>query len=212
MPNVMSVLRAEIRRLARKESKEAVRDLRRQVTAMRRRMAAAKQQMAELERLAKRSVATVGAAATAAKSDASDAGQQIRFSPRWVRVHRAKLKLSRKSYSKLVGVSPQTILLWETGKTRPRRGVLAAWRELRSKGIRELKAALEGGGGKRAAGKAAKKVGRPAKRRKAAGRRGTKRAARGAGKARAARPARAARGRAARTRVKRSRGARAKKK
>ena len=36
MPNVMSVLRAEIRRLARKESKEAVGDLKRQVTALRR--------------------------------------------------------------------------------------------------------------------------------------------------------------------------------
>ena len=162
MPNVMSVLRAEIRRLARKESKDAVRDLRRQVTAMRRRMAVAKQQMAELERIAKRSAATAGAAATAAKSEAAASGQQIRFSPRWVRVHRSKLNLSRKDYAKLVGVSPQTILLWETGKTRPRRGVLAAWRELRSKGIRELKAALGGGAAKGAAKKAAKRAGRPA--------------------------------------------------
>ena len=41
MPNVMGVLRAEIRRLARKEAKEAVRELKRQVTALRRRMAMA---------------------------------------------------------------------------------------------------------------------------------------------------------------------------
>lgn len=210
MPNVMSVLRAEIRRLARKESKDAVRDLRRQVTAMRRRMAAAKQQMVELERLAKRSATGARSAGPAAMAGAEDSSQQIRFSPRWVRVHRAKLKLSRKAYAKLVGVSPQTILLWEAGKTRPRRGVLAAWRELRSKGIRELKSTLEGGETKtgrparrKKAGK--KAAGRPARRKKAAGRPAAKRVARG-------RKTRSARPRTAGPRAKRSRGARAKKK
>ncbi|HEX7078912.1 MAG TPA: helix-turn-helix domain-containing protein [Candidatus Eisenbacteria bacterium] len=168
MPNVMSVLRAEIRRLARKETKEAVRDLKRQVAAMRRRMAAAKREMGDLERLARRGAAPTSQAAAAG---GDESGQQIRFSPRWVRVHRAKLKMSRKAYARLVGVSPQTILLWESGKTRPRRGVLAAWRALREKGIRELKAALGGDGPaapKRGARKGTTRAGRRPRARAAA--------------------------------------------
>jgi len=142
MPNVMSVLRAEIRRLARKESKEAVGDLKRQVTVLRRRVAGYKKRIADVERLAR--AAGKGAVAGGARGSAAGegAGKQIRFSPAWVKSHRKKLALSRRLYAKLVGVSAQTIMLWETGKSRPRRGALATWRAIRGKGRRELKAAL----------------------------------------------------------------------
>lgn len=174
MPNVMGVLRAEIRRLARKETKDAVRDLKRQVAALRRRLAMTKKRMNEVERAAQRAGTARSAAAAAAPAADSDGGQ-IRFSPRWVRVHRSRLGMSRRVYAKLVGVSPQTILLWEQGKARPRRAALATWRDLRGKGIRELKAAAGGG--------AAEGEGRG---------RAAKRAARGARKGRTARAARRA--------------------
>ena len=161
MPNVMSVLRAEIRRLARKETKEAVRDLKRQVAALRRRLAATKKRIGDVERTALRAGSARAASAARAEGPDED-GTQIRFSPRWVRVHRGKLKMSRRVYAKLVGVSPQTILLWESGKARPRRSALATWRALRAKGIRELKAAAGEGRGKRGR-PAGKKRGRPAK-------------------------------------------------
>ena len=143
MPNVMSVLRAEIRRLARKESKEAVGDLKRQVTVLRRRVAGYKKRIADVERMAR----AAGKGATGGSSRGTGAasegdGKQIRFSPVWVKSHRKKLSLSRRLYAKLVGVSAQTIMLWETGKSRPRRGALATWRAIRGKGRRELKAAL----------------------------------------------------------------------
>jgi DNA-binding transcriptional regulator YiaG len=139
VPNVMGVLRAEIRRLARKETKEAVRDLKRQVTAMRRRLAATKKRIDGVERAAQRAGSARAAAPAAAESEE---GAQIRFSPRWVRVHRGRLGMSRRVYAKLVGVSPQTILLWEQGKARPRRSALASWRAIRGKGVRELRASL----------------------------------------------------------------------
>jgi len=161
VPNVMSVLRAEIRRLARKETKEAVRDLKRQVAALRRRLAATKKRIGDVERTALRAGSARAASAARAEGPDED-GTQIRFSPRWVRVHRGKLKMSRRVYAKLVGVSPQTILLWESGKARPRRSALATWRALRAKGIRELKAAAGEGRGKRGR-PAGKKRGRPAK-------------------------------------------------
>jgi DNA-binding transcriptional regulator YiaG len=143
VPNVMGVLRAEIRRLARKETKDAVRDLKRQVAALRRRMAMTKKQMIAVERAAMRAGSARAAAPAAATSDEGD-GTQICFSPRWVKVHRSRLGMSRRVYAKLVGVSPQTILLWESGKARPRRSALASWRAIRGKGIRELKAAAGG--------------------------------------------------------------------
>ena len=144
MPNVMSVLRAEIRRLARKESKEAVGDLKRQVTVLRRRVAGYKKRIADVERMARAAGKSAGAMGRGAGAGAAGegGGKQIRFSPAWVKSHRKKLGLSRRLYAKLVGVSAQTIMLWETGKSRPRRAALATWRGIRGKGRRELKAAL----------------------------------------------------------------------
>ena len=164
MPNVMGVLRSEIRRLARKEMKEAVRELKRQVAAIRRRLASTKKRMTDVERTAKRAVTSRGA--VSARAESREDGTQIRFSPRWVKVHRAKLGMSRRVYAKLIGVSPQTILLWESGKARPRRSALATWRSMRGKGIRELKAAAGESGGRRGRRKrAARKVRRKVRRR-----------------------------------------------
>jgi DNA-binding transcriptional regulator YiaG len=205
VPNVMGVLRSEIRRLARKEMREAVRELKRQVAAIRRRLASTKKRMSDVERTARRAVSSRGA--TAAREDSRDDGTQIRFSPRWVKVHRAKLGMSRRVYAKLVGVSPQTILLWESGKARPRRSALAAWRSVRGKGIRELKAAV-GGETRGRRGRKAKAVGRAGARKRAA-RRGTRKAVR-RGRRRIARTTR--RVRARRKRVVRRRVRRAKRK
>lgn len=199
MPNVMGVLRTEIRRLARKETKEAVRELKRQVVALRRRLAAQKKRMAEVERAAHRAVSSRASAASQALRG-EEKGTQIRFSPRWVRVHRSRLGMSRRVYAKLVGVSPQTILLWESGKARPRRSALASWRSIRGKGIRELRAAAGEGGGRR---------GRRGTGRRAAAKRATKRVAKRATKRRTMRAAKRA-GRASRTG--RTRRPRAKKK
>jgi DNA-binding transcriptional regulator YiaG len=200
VPNVMGVLRSEIRRLARKEMKEAVRELKRQVAAIRRRLASTKKRMTDVERTARRAVSPRGA--TAAREDSRDDGTQVRFSPRWVKVHRAKLGMSRRVYAKLVGVSPQTILLWESGKARPRRSALATWRSIRGKGIRELKAAV-GGETRGRRGRRPKAAGRAAVRKRAA-RRGARKAKRGARKVvrrGRRRIARTSRVRARRTRV-----------
>ena len=203
MPNVMGVLRAEIRRLARKETKEAVRDLKRQVAALRRRMAQAKRQLAAVERAAMR--AASGRAAAPAAASSEEDGTQIRFSPRWVKVHRSRLGMSRRVYAKLVGVSPQTILLWESGKARPRRSALASWRAIRGKGIRELKAAAGGETRGRRGRRAAAKSEAPATGRKPRGKK-----ARGGGRRKARRAGRTVR--ATKKAVRTPRRARAKKK
>ncbi len=149
MPNIMGVLRAEIRRLARKETKQELATLKKQVTAMRRRFAESRSRLANLERVTKRATAAVALAAAArgaAMSGRKEGGTQIRFSPAWVRSHRRRLRMSRALYARLVGVSAQTIMGWEGGRSRPRRKALQTWRAVREMGVRELKKRLEEGG------------------------------------------------------------------
>jgi DNA-binding transcriptional regulator YiaG len=142
----MSVLRAEIRRLARKETKQELSSMRKQLTQMRRLVAESRRRVRDLETRAKQATRARGSAA--ARDDGDDeGGTQVRFSPAWVKKHRSKLGMSRLLYAKLVGVSPQTIMGWEAGRTRPRPGALRAWRAIRGRGVRELRAMLANGSG-----------------------------------------------------------------
>lgn len=163
MPNLAGVLKGEIQRLARKEARASVKPLKKLVSALRRRVAQQRRQIAELERATRRAVST----ARVPEARESE-GSQIRFSPEWVKTHRKKLKMSRRVYAKLIGVSAQSIFGWESGRTRPRRGALESWRRIRSMGKRALKALLGGEkpSRKRRGGPAAKRGrGRPARRR-----------------------------------------------
>jgi DNA-binding transcriptional regulator YiaG len=144
----MGVLRAEIRRLARKETRDEIRALRKMLTSMRRRLAEARRRMDSFERTAKLAIAKRAVGASAGIRDAV-AEKQVRFSPAWLRMHRKRLHLSRKAYGRLVGVSAQSILSWETGRARPRRKVLQVWRDMREKGVRELRSLLKGSGARR---------------------------------------------------------------
>ena len=168
MPNIMGVLRAEIRRLARKETKQEVGSLRKQVAAMRRRVAQSKRQIRDLEnRLKQAARGPMRQERSGGAGGEETDGKQVRFSPNWVKKHRRKLGLSRRLYAQLIGVSPQTIMGWEAGRTRPRRAALRTWRQMRAKGVRELKAALEGGASPRRGRPPRKRgkrgVGRPAR-------------------------------------------------
>lgn len=157
MPNVMGVLRAEIRRLARKETRQEVAALRKHVNSMRRRLAESRRRIQDLETRAKK--AGKRGPSAGAESRESDA-KQVRFSPTWVKRHRSKLGMSRRIYAKLLSVSPQTIMGWETGRTRPRRSALKTWRAIRGKGVRELRALVSGGATK----KGRERVAKPARR------------------------------------------------
>ena len=145
MPNVMSVLRAEIRRLARKETRQELSSMKKQLNQTKRLLAESRRRINELEARAKH-VARVTRSGPAAREDEDEDGPQVRFSPKWVKKHRSKLGMSRLVYAQLVGVSPQTIMGWEAGRTRPRRGALKAWRAIRAKGVRELRSMLAEGG------------------------------------------------------------------
>ena len=141
MPNVASVLREEITRLARQEIRRQVgplkktnAELRRTVTALKSDVAALRRGVRFLEKQEKRRLKTTPRA---------NAAEGVRFAARWVKADRERLGLSAKDYGCLVGVACQTIYNWEKGKSKPRDQQLAAWAEVRGIGKREALRRLE---------------------------------------------------------------------
>ena len=134
MPNVATVLKQEITRLARKEaraqsasSKKAIAQYRRDIAELKRQVRALAEEVGDLRRQQKR----VGSPAT------HSGNASVRFSPSWVKSDRERLELSAADYAELVGVSTMTIYNWEKGKARPHQEMLAAWKEIRDLGKRE---------------------------------------------------------------------------
>ena len=141
MPNVASVLKEEITRLARKEVKRQVGPLKKAIAEQRRSIAALKRQVAALER-GQTSLAKKGARGAKAAPQAS-ATPGVRFTAKAVKAERARLQLSAREYGLLVGVSMLTIYNWESGKSKPQAKKLAAWAAVRGIGTRAAWKRLE---------------------------------------------------------------------
>ena len=141
MPNVASVLREEISRLARKEIRQQVGPLKKTNAELRRTVTALKSEVAALRRgvrfLEKQEKRRLGAAPKAS------AAEGVRFAARWVKADRERLGLSAKDYGLLVGVAGLTIYNWEKGKSKPKDKQLAAWAKTRGIGKREAWRRLE---------------------------------------------------------------------
>jgi len=141
MPNVATVLREEISRLARKEVRQQVDPLKKSNAELRRTVAALKTEIADLNRSLK--FLQKQEKRRLESPPEQESGKVIRFSPKWVRADRKRLDLSAKDYARLVGVSSLTIYNWEHGKSKPNAERLAAWAEIRGIGKREAQRRLE---------------------------------------------------------------------
>ena len=145
MPNLASVLKDEICRLARKEIKS-------DVGVTKRASAQHRRDIAELKRLVKDLSKRVAFLESQERKRISTRAREAppagtRFSPRWVKAHRQRLGLSAADYGKLVGVSALTVYNWEGGKSKPRREPLAALATVRALKKREALKRLEMLGG-----------------------------------------------------------------
>lgn len=141
MPNIASVMKEEILRLARKEVRQETEGLKKASAQYRSEIAALKRRVAALEKLVPRLAS--GAAPKARKAEGGEEGRSLRFSPKRFAAQRAKLGLSAADMGLLLGVSAQSVYHWEAGKTRPRASQLAAIAGLRGLGKRKAKALLE---------------------------------------------------------------------
>ena len=205
MPNIASVLKEEIRRLARKEAKAFAAPLKKALAAERKALAALRKQVAANAKVAGKAARRV--ATKAVPVEPAVQGRGPARADGWrkdtVRSTRKALGLTQGQFAKLAGVSQITVSFWETGRSTPRmaqqQSVLAA-RELgRDKALAklglppgykarrgrpsnaDLAARAKAGkkAGKKAGRKAAKKAAK--KGRKKAGKKTAKRATRKAG-------------------------------
>jgi DNA-binding XRE family transcriptional regulator len=134
MPNIGTVLREEITRLARKESRGQIDSTKKATTQHRRDIAALKRQVAQLERqvalLSRKALATPPAASSNATA------KPVRFAAKALRSQRNRLGLSAADLGKLMGVSAQSIYNWERELARPRAEQIAKLAALRAIGKR----------------------------------------------------------------------------
>jgi DNA-binding transcriptional regulator YiaG len=136
VPNVATILKDEIARVARKELRGATEKLKKtsmhyrsDLAALKRRVAALEQQLARVEK-------AIGKATPITKANGVTTG--VRFSAKGLSKHRERLGLSAAEAGKLMGVSAQTIYNWEAGTTRPRESQLGPIALLRRMGKREV--------------------------------------------------------------------------
>lgn len=120
MPNISSILKAEISRVARKEVRAEIETLKKSVVAQRASIAALRRQVEVLEKELRRAARAPTRSAAVDDADDADSGPKRRFSPTRLAAHRSKLGLSAVAYGKLIGVSSRTIYQWEHGRVRPR--------------------------------------------------------------------------------------------
>lgn len=147
MPNIASVLKSEITRLARKEVRDGGDGLRKTVTAHRAEIVSLKKRLGELESMVKRLGKGVGAATKQSRQSAADAATEpdstgLRFRAKGMAANRQRLGLSAADFGLLVGATGQSIYAWETGKTKPKPANLAAIAALRGIGKREVESKL----------------------------------------------------------------------
>jgi len=141
MPNIGTLLKQEIARLSRKESRGEIEPTRKASAHFRKDIAELKRKVMALERqvaiLERRTVSRAMTAPTAADQ------KQLRYSAKGLHSQRTRLGLSAADYGKLLGVSAQSIYNWEQGQAIPRGELLVKLAALRDIGKREVRARLE---------------------------------------------------------------------
>lgn len=138
MPNLGTVLKAEISRLARREIRAEVETLRKASGTYRREIAELKRQVAQLERRLK-----LASKVSVATTKSEDEPSRVRFSAKGLQSLRARLGLSAADFGRLAGVSGQSIYHWEQGKSVPRTAQTPKLANLRGLGKKEARARLD---------------------------------------------------------------------
>ena len=148
MPNIAAILKAEIARVSRKQSKTENDVLKRSSTQYRSDIAALKRRVMQLERQVAKLAKDAGRAPQRVErlspgEDAASADKEgHRWRPEGFKTLRVKLGLSAAEMGKLIGCSNQSVYKWEDGKARPRARQLPAIAALRKMGKRQAAARL----------------------------------------------------------------------
>jgi DNA-binding transcriptional regulator YiaG len=134
MSKLVSTLKEEIVRIARKEIRTEPAALRKASNRYRSEIAELKRQLSELERQLRKEGVGEGAAPTLESVGTGN----FRFRADGLRGHRERLGVTAQDMAALLDVSVQTLANWESGKTKPRASQLekiAAMRKLRRRDV-----------------------------------------------------------------------------
>ena len=140
MPNIATVFKQEISRVARKEMRGETSSLKKSASAHRSEIAALKRRVHTLEQMIRR-LSKSHPARTSAEV-AEPRSVPTRFSAKGFATRRRRLGLSAAECGLLVGASAQSIYNWEEGTVRPRAKHLHAIAQLRTFGKKEAAARL----------------------------------------------------------------------
>ena len=135
MPNVATLIKEEIIRLARKEHRAETESMKKTMNNHRTEITSLKRRMDALDRIGRVLVKRV-VGNDPKNEDVSE--KTLRFRPGGFQKLRKKLDLSATNMAFLIGVSAQTIYHWETGKTRPKAAQLLVIAGLRRAGKRRV--------------------------------------------------------------------------
>ena len=141
MPNIASLLKEEISRVARKEVRAETQGLKKAVAQYRSEIAALKRQGKELEQQLRQMRKAAGRGG-AEPSMSEEPERKLRFRAKGFAEQRRRLGLSAAACGLLVGASGQSVYKWEQGKARPRASHLQAIAALRTMGKKEANARL----------------------------------------------------------------------
>jgi DNA-binding transcriptional regulator YiaG len=142
MPNIASILKSEISRVARKEARTETAGIKKASSTHRTEIAALKRRLQALEQELRRLSKASGKLA-AQQAEAEPASPTLRFSAKGLSSQRKRLGLSAEDCGLLVGASAQSVYNWESGEVRPRAKHLAAIASLKNMGKRQVAAQLE---------------------------------------------------------------------
>jgi DNA-binding transcriptional regulator YiaG len=142
MPNIASLLKSEIARVARKEVRGETVQLKKAVSTYRSEIAQLKRRAQALEQQLRRLSKRAGRAEPMVNGQDHSPEQPFRFSAKGLASHRKRLGLSAHDCGLLLGASGQSVYKWEEGEVRPRAKHMSAIAALRAMGKKEANARL----------------------------------------------------------------------
>jgi len=144
MPNLAHALKQEIARIARKEVKGDVTALRKATASYRTEIAALKRQVKDLGVQLRAAQRTVSRAlpADAIGEPKARPGRKRTFSAERLKAKRLAFGLSQAQMAQLLGISALSQWKWESGQVTPRAGKLERYFEVMGMGKREALRAL----------------------------------------------------------------------
>ena len=142
MPNIASLLKTEIARVARKEVRGETQHLKKAVSAYRSEIAQLKRRAQALEQQLRRLSKRAGKTEPAPNGHDASPEHPFRFSDKGLASHRKRLGLSAHDCGLLLGASGQSVYKWEEGEVRPRASHMPAIAALRGMGKKEASARL----------------------------------------------------------------------